>query len=202
VAFGAIAELVDRSRLGRIAPAESWRRLAGLPRSAFSTTIAHFGVGIAVIGIVATSAWSGELVTTLSPGQSANLSGYTVRFDGVDDAPGPNYSAERGHFTLTRPGGGTDSVVAEKRVYTVSQQPTTEASISTYGFSQLYLQLGEKGQGSAYVVRIWYKPFVTFIWLGAILMAIAGFLSLTDRRLRVGAPRRRHVAAAVPEAAE
>ena len=202
VAFGAIAELVDRSRLGRIAPAESWRRLAGLPRSAFSTTIAHFGVGIAVIGIVATSAWSGELVTTLSPGQSATLSGYAIRFDGVDDAPGPNYSAERGHFTLTAPGGGTNSVEAEKRVYTVSHQPTTEASITTYGFSQLYLQLGEKGRDTTYVVRIWFKPFVTFIWFGAILMALAGFLSLTDRRLRVGAPRRRVVPAAMPEAAE
>jgi len=138
----------------------------------------------------------------LSPGQSATLSGYAIRFDGVDDAPGPNYSAERGHFTLTAPGGGTNSVEAEKRVYTVSHQPTTEASITTYGFSQLYLQLGEKGRDTAYVVRIWYKPFVTFIWFGAILMALAGFLSLTDRRLRVGAPRRRVVPAAMPEAAE
>ena len=79
---------------------------------------------------------------------------------------------------------------AEKRVYTVSQQPTTEASINTYGFSQLYLQLGEHGQGNAYVVRIWFKPFVTFIWLGAVIMAFAGFVSLSDRRQRVGAPRR------------
>ena len=202
VAFGAIAELVDRSRLGRIPPMESWRRLAGLPRSAFSTTIAHFGIGVSVIGIVATSAWAGELITTLSPGESATLAGYTVHFDRLDDAPGPNYSAERGDFTITEPGGATRAASAEKRVYTVSHMPTTEASINTYGFSQLYLQLGEHGAGNAYVVRIWYKPYVTLIWLGALIMAFAGFLSLTDRRLRVGAPRRRVAAMPVPEAAE
>jgi cytochrome c-type biogenesis protein CcmF len=204
VAFGALAELVDRTKLGRIAPRESWRRLTGLPQTAFSTAIAHFGVGISVIGIVATSAWSGELVTTLSPGQTATLAGYSVHFDGLDETPGPNYTAERGLFTLTDPGGGTRTAAAEKRVYTVSQQPTTQASINTYGFSQLYLQLGEKGQGNAYVVRLWYKPFVTFIWFGAILMAFAGFLSLSDRRLRVGAPRPRQVPATapLPEAAE
>jgi len=205
VAFGAIAELVDRARIGRIAPSESWRRLVGLPRSAWSTAIAHFGVGVSVMGIVATSAWAGELITTMAPGQTASLSGYTIHFDTVDDAPGPNYEATRGLFTVTEPGGGTRQIEAEKRVYTVSQQPTTQASINTYGFSQLYLQLGEKGQGNAFVVRIWYKPFVTLIWLGAIIMAFAGFLSLTDRRLRVGAPRRAATAAApqpVPEAAE
>ena len=204
VAFGAIAELVDRARLGRMSLGESWRRLVGLPRSAFSTTIAHFGVGVSVIGIVATSAWSGELVTTLTPGQTATLSGYSIHLEGVDDAPGPNYEAEQGRFTLTEPGGGTRLATAEKRVYTVSHLPTTEASINTYGFSQLYLQLGEHGAGNAYVVRIWFKPFVTLIWFGAIIMAIAGFLSLTDRRLRVGAPRRRvaEVSSPVPEAAE
>jgi cytochrome c-type biogenesis protein CcmF len=193
VAFGAIAELIDRTRFGRIALAESWRRLLGLPRSAFSTTIAHFGVGVSVIGIVATSAWAGELITTMSPGQNATVSGYNVHFDKVDQAPGPNYTAERGFFTLTDPSGGTRQVDAEKRVYTAEQLPTTEASISTYGFSQLYLQLGEQGKGDAFVVRLWYKPFVTFIWLGAVIMAFAGFLSLTDRRLRVGAPRRKAV---------
>ncbi|MDR3475170.1 MAG: heme lyase CcmF/NrfE family subunit [Devosia sp.] len=204
VAFGAIAEIVDRIKLGRIAPSESWARLVGLPRSALSTTIAHFGLGVSVIGIVATSAWSGELITTMAPGQTASLSGYTVHFDAIDDTPGPNYDAERGIFTLTDSGGGTRQAIAEKHVFRVSKQPTTQASISTYWFSQLYIQLGERGAGNAYVVRIWFKPFVTFIWLGAIVMAFAGFLSLSDRRLRVGVPRRRLAAVSQPiaEAAE
>jgi cytochrome c-type biogenesis protein CcmF len=191
VGFGAIAELVDRIRLFRIPFGESWRRLSGLPRSAWSTAIAHFGVGLAVIGIVSVTAWQGELVTTMAPGQTVNVSGYAVHFDRLDDTPGPNYSAQRGEFTVTEPGGGTRVLSAEKRVYTPDGTPTTEAAISTYGLSQLYLQLGEKGQGDSFVVRLWHKPFVTCIWFGALLMAFAGFLSLTDRRLRVGAPRRR-----------
>ena len=204
VSFGAIAELVDRIKLGRISPAQSWSRLIGLPRSAFSTTIAHFGLGVSVIGIVATSAWSGENITTMTPGQTANLSGYTVHLDNIDKVAGPNYDAERGLFTITQPGGGTNQAIAEKHVFRVSGQPTTQASINTYWFSQLYIQLGEKGTAGAYVVRLWYKPFVTFIWLGALIMAFGGFVSLSDRRLRVGAPRRRLAvsAAPMPEAAE
>ena len=204
VGFGAIAELVDRIKLGRIPVADSWSRLVGLPRTAFSTALAHFGLGVSVIGIVATSAWSGEVITTMSPGQTANISGYTVHLDSIDQVAGPNYDAERGLFTLTEPGGGQRQAIAEKHVFRVSRQPTTQASINTYWFSQLYIQLGEKGTGNAYVVRLWFKPFVTFIWLGALIMAFGGFLSLSDRRLRVGAPRRRLAAVPqpIPEAAE
>ena len=78
----------------------------------------------------------------------------------------------------------------ERRVYTASGTPTTEAAIETYGFSQLYLQLGEQGADGSRVVRAWFKPYVTLVWLGAVVMALAGFLSLTDRRLRVGVPKR------------
>jgi cytochrome c-type biogenesis protein CcmF len=102
---------------------------------------------------------------------------------------GPNYQTDEGHFTITSPDGGTRKLVPERRVYAASGTPTTEAAIETYGFSQLYLQLGEPAEGYAQVVRLWYKPFVTLIWLGALLMAGAGLLSLTYRRLRVGAPR-------------
>ena len=205
VAFGAIAELVDRIKLGRIAAGDSWSRLVGLPRSAFSTAIAHFGLGVSVIGIVATTAWPGEVITTMSAGQTATISGYTVHLDKIDDVAGPNYDAERGIFTVTEPGGGTRQAIAEKHVFRASGQPTTQASINTYWFSQLYIQLGEKGTDGAYVVRLWYKPFVTFIWLGALIMAFGGFVSLSDRRLRVGAPSRRRLVGApkpIPGAAE
>ncbi|MDB5562415.1 MAG: CcmF [Hyphomicrobiales bacterium] len=191
VGFGAIAELVDRIKLGRIAPLESWNRLKGLPRTAFSTALAHFGMGFTVIGIVATSAWQGELITTMAPGQTAQLSGYSVVFNGTTDAGGPNYDAQRASFTITDPHGGVRQSAAERRTFTASRQQTTEADIQTYGLSQLYLQLGEAGDGNTSVVRLWYKPFVTMIWLGAVIMALGGFLSLSDRRLRVGAPKRK-----------
>jgi cytochrome c-type biogenesis protein CcmF len=190
VAFGALTELIERAGFLRMAPTVAFRRLMGLPRSAFSTALAHFGVGVSVIGIVAASAWQLELVTTMQPGTSTTLGSYVVRFDNVREAQIENYVAELGQFTITAPGSGERQITPERRVYIASRTPTTEAAIETYGFSQLYLQLGEKGADGSRVVRIWYKPYVTLIWLGAIIMALAGFLSLTDRRLRVGAPRR------------
>ncbi|WP_240232920.1 heme lyase CcmF/NrfE family subunit [Devosia lacusdianchii] len=199
VAFGAVAELVDRSKIGRIPLRESWRRLVGLPRSAWSTAIAHFGIGITVLGIVATSAWETELVTTLNPGESAELSGYVVTFDSFDQVPGPNYVSDEGRFTITAPDGGKRQAIADRRTYVASGMPTTEAAIETYGFSQVYLQLGEPLEDT-HVVRVWHKPYITLIWLGTILMALAGVLSLTDRKVRVGAPRR--AAKPVPGLAE
>ena len=142
-----------------------------------------------VIGIVSTSAWEGELVTTMQPGATAELSGYAIAFGGVEHSEGPNFVADRGSFTVTGPSGDTRQLHPERRVYNASRMPTTEAAIETYGFSQLYLQLGEPADGGAQVVRAWYKPYVTLIWLGAILMAGAGLLSLSYRRLRVGAPK-------------
>ena len=189
VAFGAVAELIDRSKLGRIPLAESARRLVGLPRSAWSTAIAHFGVGVTVLGIVATTAWETELVTTLNPGETAELSGYSIAFDDFRQVPGPNYVSETGSFTITGPDGGTRTMLAERRTYVANGMPTTEAAIQTYGFSQLYLQLGEPLEDT-HVVRVWHKPYITLIWLGTLLMAFAGAFSLTDRKRRVGAPRR------------
>ncbi len=189
VAFGAIAELIDRAGFGRMAIGTSMRRLVGLPRAAFSTAIAHFGLGVSVIGIVAATAWQAELITTMQPGTTKTIADYTIRFDNVSQAQVENYAAEIGHFTIS--GGGADRVLTpERRVYTASGTPTTEAAIETYGFSQLYLQLGEQGADGSRVVRAWFKPYVTLIWLGAVVMAFAGFLSLTDRRLRVGVARR------------
>ncbi|MBU2302060.1 MAG: heme lyase NrfEFG subunit NrfE, partial [Alphaproteobacteria bacterium] len=199
VSFGAIAELVDRSKLFRIPFGESMRRLIGLPRSAWSTAIAHFGVGVTVLGIVATTAWETELVTTLNPGESAALSGYTIAFEDFQQVQGPNYISDQGRFTVTAPGGGTRQMLADRRSYVASGMPTTEAAIETYGFSQLYLQLGEP-LDDTHVIRVWHKPYITLIWLGTLLMALAGILSLTDRKLRVGAPRR--AARPVTEAAQ
>ena len=123
-------------------------------------------------------------------GETAQLSGYTVSFETFEQVPGPNYMADTGRFVVTAPGGGTSSLDAERRTYVASGMPTTEAAIATYGLSQFYLQLGEPIDGT-HVVRLWYKPYILLIWLGALVMAGAGVLSLTDRRLRVGAPSRK-----------
>ncbi|QYO77966.1 heme lyase CcmF/NrfE family subunit [Devosia salina] len=189
VSFGAIAELIERSRLGRIPLGESTRRLMGLPRSIWSTAIGHLGLGLTVLGIVSVSAWETELVTTLNPGESADLSGYSITFESFEQVPGANYVADTGTFTVIGPDGSRDTLRAERRRYVASGMPTTEAAIQTYGLSQLYLQLGEP-LDDTHVIRVWHKPYILLIWIGALVMAGAGVLSLTDRRLRVGVPQR------------
>jgi cytochrome c-type biogenesis protein CcmF len=189
VSFGALAELIDRAKFFRTDVVTSFRRLFGLPRTAWATALAHFGLGLTVIGIVAASAWQAELVTTMTPGQAAEIAGHEVTFGGITHEEGPNYTSDAGTFQVRAPGGEIRTAVAERRVYVASGQPTTEASILTYGFSQLYVQLGEPQADGKSVVRVWYKPYVTLIWLGCLVMAGAGFLSLSYRRLRVGAPR-------------
>ena len=199
VTFGAIAELIDRAGFGRMGIGQSVRRLIGLPRAAFSTALAHFGLGMSVIGIVTASAWQLELITTMQPGTTQTIGDYAIRLDGVDNVHVENYDAEIGKFTVTAAGGGgARQLTPERRVYPASGTPTTEAAIETYGFSQLYLQLGEQGTDGARVVRAWFKPYVTLIWLGAIVMALAGFLSLTDRRLRLGVARRAAIKQTAP----
>jgi cytochrome c-type biogenesis protein CcmF len=188
--FGAFAEPVERIRLFRIPLKDSLSRLLGLPRTIYSTALAHLGLGLSVLGIVAASAWQSERVTALDVGGTTTLAGYTVTLESLEeDQPGPNFAADRGTFLVTEPGGETRRLVAERRVYLASGQPTTEAAIETYGLSQLYIQLGENAEGTSHAVRVWHKPFVTLIWLGTIVMAGAGVLSLSDRRLRVGAPK-------------
>ena len=195
VALGSIAELIERSRLGRITLRESLRRLAGLPRTIWSTAIGHLGLGLTVLGIVSVSAWETELVTTLNPGESTSLSGYTIAFDTFEQVAGANFVADTGNFTVASPSGSTAVLHAERRTYVASGMPTTEAAIGTYGLSQLYLQLGEP-LDDTHVLRVWYKPYILLIWTGALVMAGAGVLSLTDRRLRIGAPQRACKAAA------
>jgi cytochrome c-type biogenesis protein CcmF len=189
VMFGAIAELADKAAVGRTGFKQSWARLKGLPRTAWSTTIAHFGVGVTVLGVVFASAFQTEIVTSMQRGESVEIAGYTIHYDGEQVIEGPNYLAEQGGFRITTPWGSTSGLTSERRVYTVSRIPTTEAGINTYGFSQMYVQFGERFGTGGRVVRLWHKPYVLLIWLGTIFMAGAGFLSLTDRRMRIGAPQ-------------
>jgi cytochrome c-type biogenesis protein CcmF len=198
VTLGALADLADRARLFRTDFRTSMRRLFGLPRTAWSTAIAHFGIGVTVLGIVAASAWESELVTTMRPGERAELAGYQLVFEGLSRERGPNFVSERGTFRI-RVNGGERIAIPERRVYAASGMPTTEAAIETYGFSQFYLQLGEPSADGSQVVRAWHKPYVVLIWLGALLMAFAGLLSLSYRRLRVGAPRPAAVRTAAAE---
>jgi cytochrome c-type biogenesis protein CcmF len=116
--------------------------------------------------------------------------GYTLLFQGMAPATGPNYREDRAQFIASRDGTNPIPLAPTKRFYETRQMATTEAAIATIGFSQLYLSLGEPVGNGAIAVRASFKPLVTLIWLGPVLMALGGALSLSDRRLRIGAPRR------------
>ncbi|ANK99886.1 heme lyase CcmF/NrfE family subunit [Rhizobium sp. N621] len=203
--LGAIADLWYRAGIGKLAGSVAWRRLSGLPRSAFGTALAHAGLGVSVLGIVAVTTFQSEHVVEMKPGQTVEAGGYSLAFDGMRAGRGPNYTEERGHFTIRRAGVTIADTWSAKRLYTARQMPTTEAGILIFGLSQLYVSLGDATKDGGIVVRIWWKPFILCIWGGALIMAAGGCVSLSDRRLRVGAPRRKakaKPAAPVMEAAE
>jgi cytochrome c-type biogenesis protein CcmF len=199
---GALSELAYRVKVGSVPAAESWRRLRGVPRSSLGTTFAHAGVGLTVLGIVVASTWGEEAIRSVKPGDTIPIAGYVLTFDGVAARPGPNYADTVGRFRVGA--GGREVAVLEptKRTFAARQDTTTEAAISTLWFSQLYVSLGDVAADQAATVRVYFKPLVTFIWLGAIVMAFGGLLSLSDRRLRVGAPRPARAQAAPAAPAE
>lgn len=189
--LGAAADLWYRAGFGKLAFSIAFARFKGLPRSAFGTALAHFGLGVTVLGIVAVTTFETETVVEMKQGQRVEAGGYSLVFDGLREAVGPNFTEERGHFTVSRAGVVVADVWSSKRIYTARRMPTTEAGILTFGFSQLYVSLGDPMADGGIVVRIWWKPWILCIWGGALVMMVGGFVSLSDRRLRVGAPNRR-----------
>ena len=203
---GTLVELGERVRLFRAPPAETWQRLARLPRSALGMTLAHAGLAVLIAGITASSVWKQEKILVMAPGMTTTIAGYTVTFEGAARGTGANYQAVRGRLTA-RAG---DTVVAvltpERRSYAVERQETTEAAIVPRPFGDLYAVIGEEqrtdANGDGWVVRLYFEPLVHWIWGGVLIMVFGGVISLSDRRLRIGAPaRRRLVPAARPQEA-
>ncbi|XUY27537.1 heme lyase CcmF/NrfE family subunit [Agrobacterium sp. rho-8.1] len=193
--FGALADLWYRANFGKLAFRIALRRLKGLPRSTFGTTLAHMGLGVTVLGIVIVTTFETETVVEMKQGMAVDAGGYSLTFDGIRHHVGPNYTEDRGHFTARKGGIEAADVWSSKRLYTARRMPTTEAGIMTFGLSQLYVSLGDPMADGGMVVRIWWKPFILCIWGGTVFMIIGGLVSLSDRRLRVGAPRRKAKAA-------
>lgn len=176
-------------------------RAKGLPRSAWGTALGHAGVGISVIGIAAT-AWGTEAIGMLKVGESLTSGRYTVTLEAVTPRTGPNYREDAARFRIVADGRELQPVEAMKRIYTARAMPTTEAGIRTVGLGQAYISLGEPDDSGAIAVKLHDKPLILLIWIGALVMAAGGALSLTDRRFRLAAPRRTAAPAALPQAAE
>ncbi|BCW89914.1 Cytochrome c-type biogenesis protein CcmF [Alphaproteobacteria bacterium SO-S41] len=198
---GALSDLAERSRLFRVSFGTSLSRLAGLPGAVWGSALAHAGVGVTVLGVVAATAWAEESIKAMKAGDIADIGPYHVTLVEMAPVQGANYIADRAVLKVERGGAAVLTMTPERRFFPVSRTTTTETAIHTTGFSDLYAALGERMEdGEAWTVRLHYRPLAPFIWLGALLMAAGGALSLLDRRLRVGAPSRRIVA--TPVAAE
>jgi cytochrome c-type biogenesis protein CcmF len=201
VMAGAVTDIAERTLVLRLPMRVALRRAWGLPRSAWGTAFAHFGIGVTLLGIVAVTAWSSERIAEVKPGETLDIGHYRVTFDNLFDRAGPNYRDVVGHFTVQSMNGGLVGVMEpSRRTFPARNMATTEAALMTRGVSQLYLSLGDPNKDGAVPVRLYFKPQVLMIWLGAGIMFLGGALSLSDRRLRVGAPRPAKVKAALQPA--
>jgi cytochrome c-type biogenesis protein CcmF len=188
VVAGALVEWATRVKLFAAGSDEVLRRARSLPRSAYGTALAHTGLGLTVIGIVATSAWQSERVVAMKPGDRAEIAGYELTFRGVAPSQGANYKEQVGLLAVTRGGAAVTELAPSKRVYDAPRQATSEAGIHVALAGDLYAVLGDEMTDGGFVVRLYFNPLVRLIWLGALVMALGGALSLSDRRLRIGAP--------------
>ncbi|MBS0237321.1 MAG: heme lyase CcmF/NrfE family subunit [Proteobacteria bacterium] len=198
VMAGAAIEWANRVKVGSAGFDEIVRRAKNLPRSAYGTLLAHFGIGMLVVGIVATSAYREEHIQAMKPGERIAVNGYDVTFTGVERARGPNYVEDIADFDVKHDGDTVARLTPSKRLYDAPPQSTTESGIYAAWRGDLYLVIGDPQPGGGYAVRAYFNPLVRFIWLGALIMFIGGGISLSDRRLRVGAPAKARQSIAVP----
>ncbi|MBI3903296.1 MAG: heme lyase CcmF/NrfE family subunit [Nitrosomonadales bacterium] len=163
------------------------QRLASQPRSYYGMQLAHIGIGVFIVGVTMVKAYETERDVRMNVGDTVQAGGYEFRFDGIREQQGPNYVASVGRVSITRDGQPVTMLYPEKRQYATSGMPMTEASIQTGFTRDLYVSLGEAipdGSG-AWAVRVYIKPFVDWIWVGCLLMALGGMLAISDRRYRI-----------------
>jgi len=181
----------------RLRPHNNWRNI---PRGFWGMVLGHVGIAVFIVGVTLTSLYSTEKDIRLAPGESYEMDGYTFAFRGVETIKGPNYNAYRGDLVAKR----GDEVIAEmhpeKRVYLVQTMPMTEAAIDPGLTRDLFVALGEDLGKGAWSLRIYHKPFVRWLWLAGLLMALGGGLAATDRRYRTLARRARESAGNAAEA--
>jgi cytochrome c-type biogenesis protein CcmF len=151
--------------------------------------VGHLGLAVFVVGITLTSLYSVEKDVSLAPGESYEMAGFRFTFQGVREFDGPNYRATGGMVEVTRDGDPVASMLPEKRIYRVQQNPMTEAAIDAGVTRDLFVALGEPLGGGAWALRLYHKPFIRWIWMGALIMAIGGLLGASDRRYRQTARR-------------
>ncbi len=185
--LGVAADLADRAGVAKLPPATVLRRLRHLPRGTWGYAIAHFGVGVLIAGITVSTAWRSERIETMHVGDSLQIAGRSLRFVGVTEGMIENYQAQRAEIIVNRPGEAPFAVYPERRWYPIAGSSTSNTSITTDGFGDLYLALGENDGNGGWILRAYYNPLVPWVWFGAVLAALGGMVSLSDRRSRLRA---------------
>jgi len=188
-----IASLVD--------PLDRWRRGLSLSRAVLGMTIAHMGLGVAVLGLTTVQSFTVERDVALSPGQVATVGGYELRFQGVKTVEGPNYDGIGGTFVVTRHGAPVAVMTPQKRQFWVQHQVTSETAITLNHGNNVLLALGDDLGAGRWSVRIQIRPLVSLVWLAALIMAIGGFVASSDRRYQSAKAAAVSAGAALPEKA-
>jgi len=192
--LGTLVEWAERVRLFRGPPGDCLARMARMPRAAWGMTLTHAGLAVLIAGMTASSAWKVESVQTQKIGETVTVAGYAFTLTGVQDVPGPNYTATQGTFHVTRDGVSFAELQPEKRVYRQPPRPTTEAAIVSTFLGDVYAVIGDVNPAGGWVTRLYFNPLVPWMWAGCLIMVLGGLVSLSDRRHRIGAPTRARAA--------
>ncbi|MBI3446946.1 MAG: heme lyase CcmF/NrfE family subunit [Magnetospirillum sp.] len=178
-------------RIGLFArPSQALGRAARLPNSAWGMLLAHFGLAVFIVGLTASSAWTTEHIQSQKMGETIMVGGFGITLKAVDEVPGPNYTASRATFEISKDGKVIDVMQPEKRQYRQPPRPTTTAAIRSGLLGDLYVVIGDADAKGGYVTRLYFNPCIPWLWAGGALLVLGGLISLADRRHRVGAPAR------------
>jgi cytochrome c-type biogenesis protein CcmF len=163
----------------------SFRRLNKIPRATYGMVLAHIGIGVFVFGVTFVSAFQEEKEVPMRIGEKIEMAGYEFGFNGVKSLQGPNYLSKQASVSVYKDEKLVATLLPEKRTYLVQQSPMTEAGIDTGLLRDVYVALGEQIDNEAWGMRLYYKPFIQWIWMGAVLMALGGLLAALDTRYRL-----------------
>ena len=189
VILGTLTDLIVRTRMLQLGFIAGLIRLCKLPRADWGKAFAHIGLGLTIFGIAAITAWESEDIRIAKVGERFEVSGYTFQFDDIKKINGKNYTADVGNISAFFDGKLVATLKPEKRFYPVQRMPTTEAGINSTLTRDLYIALGD-AQVDGWTIRTYVKPFAVWIWIGCMVMAMGGILSMSDRRLRIASTSR------------
>ncbi len=197
-----VVEFAGRIRLFRAPLAETAGRAARLPRAAWGMLLAHAGLAVVIAGMTGSAAWKSESVQNQRIGETVTVAGYAFTLKAVTEIRGPNYTAQQATFVVDKDGKPFAVMTPQRRQFFMPPRPATDAAIVGTWFGDVYAVVGDPSGDGGWVTRLYFNPLVPWMWVGALMLAFGGLVSLSDRRHRIGVPNRVRVAAAATAAAK